>query len=102
MTLFYDGAANVLNKSPVGVSAVQSDRKVQPCSPGDYNVVLAEVLIAAVQDLSYSDYGSRLWFAASLSRQGARGWTYKGRVFVHICSNPRLRACFQLVRDIFK
>ena len=41
--LFYDGAANFLDQSPVDDSAVQSDRKGQPRSPGDYNVVLAEV-----------------------------------------------------------
>ena len=39
----HDGAAKILNHSPVGIFAVQSDREVQPRSPGDNHIVFAKV-----------------------------------------------------------
>ena len=39
----HDAAAQILNHSPVGIFAVQSDREGQPRGPGDNHVVFAKV-----------------------------------------------------------
>ena len=41
--LLDDGAAQILNHSPVGIFAVQSDREGQPRGPGDNHIVFANV-----------------------------------------------------------
>ena len=41
--LLYDGAAQIVNHSPVGIYAVQSDREGQPHGPGDNHIVFAKV-----------------------------------------------------------
>ena len=41
--LLYDGAAQILNHSPVGIFAVQSDLEGQPCGPGDNHIVFARL-----------------------------------------------------------
>ena len=42
--LLYDGAAQVLNHSPVDSFAVQRDREGQPRGPGDNHIVFAKVV----------------------------------------------------------
>ena len=39
----HDGAAQILNHSPVGIFAVQSDREGQPRGAGDNHIVFAKV-----------------------------------------------------------
>ena len=41
--LLHDGAAQILNHSPVGVFAGQRDREGQPRGPGDNHIVFAKV-----------------------------------------------------------
>ena len=41
--LLHDGAAQILNHSPVGIFAVQSDRKGQPRGHGDNHIVFSKV-----------------------------------------------------------
>ena len=41
--LLHDGAAQILNHSPVGIFAVQSDRVGQPRGQGDNHIVFAKV-----------------------------------------------------------
>ena len=41
--LFHDGAVQILNHSPVGIFAVQSDREGQPRGTGDNNIVFAKI-----------------------------------------------------------
>ena len=41
--LLHDGAAQILNHSPVGIFPVQSDREDQPRGPGDNHIVFANV-----------------------------------------------------------
>ena len=41
--LLHDGAAQILNHSPVGIFAVQSDREGQPRGPGDNHIVFAKL-----------------------------------------------------------
>ena len=39
----HDGAAQILNHSPVGIFAVQSNREGQPRGPADNHIVFAKV-----------------------------------------------------------
>ena len=41
--LHHDGAAQILNHSPVGIFASQCDRESQPRGPGDNHTVFAKV-----------------------------------------------------------
>ena len=41
--LLHDGAVQILNDSPVGIFAVQSDREGQPRGTGDNHIVFAKV-----------------------------------------------------------
>ena len=41
--LLHDGAAQILNHSPVGIFAVQTDREGQPRGPGDNHIAFAKV-----------------------------------------------------------
>ena len=41
--LLHDGAAQILNHSPVGIFAGQRDREGQPRGPGDNHIVFAKV-----------------------------------------------------------
>ena len=57
--LLYDGAAKILNHSPVGMCAVQSDREGQPRGPGDNCIVFAKVAEPGKQLLVLVD-GARI------------------------------------------
>ena len=41
--LLHDGAAQILNHSPVGVFTVQSDREGQPRGPGDNHIIIVKI-----------------------------------------------------------
>ena len=41
--LLHDGAALILNHSPVGIFAVQGDREGEPRGPGDNHIVFTKV-----------------------------------------------------------